>query len=188
MPTCATTADDSHRTISFIKLSYDRDGEHVFIETLSLDNMQALDAFVNNNNNNNSSNSMASSSISSGSTNANNHDFIHYYCRCRLWPEKRGLFQTKIVRHPRSQSTCLFDTKQLNDFELSYDQLNNHCIELLLYRVGTKPTYKDIRVATVKYDLASLMESDQVSLKKQLDESDPICMIQVRNLIFLISY
>jgi hypothetical protein len=139
--------------------------------------MQTLDTFINNNNINN--NISSSNSISSS---GNNHDFIPFYCRFRLYPEKRSLFQTKIVRHPRLQSSYLFDGNQLNDFELSYDQLINHSIEILLYKVGTiKPSYKDIRIATVKYDLAGLNEANQISLKKSLDEYDSTSLIQVRN-------
>jgi hypothetical protein len=142
--------------------------------------MQILDTFVNNNNH-----TMNLSSSNNASTSGNNYDFIPFYCRFRLCPEKRSLFQTKIVRHPRLQSSYLFDVKQLNDFELSYDQLNNHSIEILLYKVGTtKPSYKDTRIATVKYDLGGLCEADQISLKKPLDECDSSSMIQVRKLFF----
>ncbi|CAF0928221.1 unnamed protein product [Rotaria sordida] len=171
----STNEDDSNRAMSLVKISYDREGEHIFIDTLSFENMQILDAFVNNNHNIN----MALSSTTTASANTNHNDFISFYCRFRLWPEKRSLFQTKIVRYPRSQSSYLFDVKQLNDFELSFDQLNNHFIELLLYKVGTtKPSYKDIRIATVKYELGGLSEADQISLKKPLDESDPSSIIQ----------
>jgi hypothetical protein len=142
--------------------------------------MQILDTFVNNNNIN--SNLSSSNTVSSS---GNNHDLISFYCRFRLWPEKRSLFQTKIVRHPRFQSSYLFDVKQLNDFELSHDQLNNHSIELLLYKVGTtKPSYRDIRIATVKYELGGLNEADQISLKKSLDEYDSVSLIQVSNGFF----
>jgi hypothetical protein len=145
--------------------------------------MQILDTFVNNNNINSNL-----SSSNNNSSSGNNNDFISFYCRFRLYPSKRSLFQTKIVRHSRSQSSYFFDIKQLNDFELSYDQLNNHSIELLLYKVGTtKPSYKDIRIATVKYDLSGLNEADKISLKKTLDECDPASLIQVRN-IFLFYY
>jgi hypothetical protein len=170
--------DDSNRAISHIKISYDRDGEHVFIDSLSFENMQALDTFFNNNNIN-----LNLSSPNHISSSGNNQDFIAFYCRFRLWPEKRSLFQTKIVRHPRFQSNYLFDVKQLNDFELSYDQLNNHSIEILLYKVGTtKPSYKDIRIATIKYDLSSLTEADKISFKKPLDECDSASPIQVRKM------
>jgi len=142
--------------------------------------MQILDTFVNNNNIN--SNLSSSNTVSSS---GNNHDLISFYCRFRLWPEKRSLFQTKIVRHPRFQSSYLFDVKQLNDFELSHDQLNNHSIELLLYKVGTtKPAYRDIRIATVKFELGGLNEADQISLKKPLDEFDSVSLIQVSNGFF----
>ncbi|CAF3479577.1 unnamed protein product [Adineta steineri] len=163
---------DPNRAISHIKLLYDRDGEHVYIDSLSFENMQMLDSFINNNNqNNNNNNNMNSSSTN---TNGNNHDFIPFYCRFRLCPEKRSLFQTEIVRYPRSQSFFLFDLKQLNDFELTYEQLNNHSIEILFYKVGTtKPSYKDIRIATVKYDLEGLIETDEILLKKPLEECDP---------------
>jgi len=145
--------------------------------------MQTLDTFINNNNINN--NISSSNNINSS---GNNHDFIPFYCRFRLYPEKRSLFQTKIVRHPRFQSSYLFDGNQLNDFELSYDQLINHSIEILLYKVGTiKPSYKDIRIATVKYDLAGLNEANQISLKKSLDEYDSTSLIQVRNGAFFFS-
>jgi hypothetical protein len=176
--------DDSHRAISHIKISYDRDGEHVFIESLSFENMQILDTFVNNNPMNNNNNNNISSSTNLNSS-GNNHDFIPFYCRFRLYPEKRSLFQTKIVRYQRNQSSYLFDGNQLNDFELSFDQLTNHSIEILLYKVGIiKPSYKDIRIATVKYDLASLNEANQISLKKPLDEYDSPSLIQVRHLPF----
>ncbi|CAF3528373.1 unnamed protein product [Rotaria sp. Silwood1] len=175
VPTNLTNEDDLYRAMSLIKISYDRDGEHVFIDSLSFENIQMLDAFVTNNNNNTN---IALSSTTTASASTNYNDFTPFYCRFRLWPEKRSLFQTKIVRHPRFQTSYLFDVKQLNDFELSYDQLNNHCIELLLYKVGTtKPSYKDIRIATVKYDLGGLSEADQISLKKPLDESDPSSII-----------
>ena len=141
--------------------------------------MQMFDSFVNHNHN------MNVSSTTSTSTNGNNNDFISFYCRFRLFPEKRSLFQTDIVRHPRLQSFYLFDLKQLNDFELSYDQLNNHSIEISLYKVGTmKPAYKDIRIATVKYDLEQLIETDEISLKKPFDECDPSSVTQVRKFLF----
>ncbi|CAF2261131.1 unnamed protein product [Rotaria magnacalcarata] len=185
IPTNPKNDDDSFRAISQIKITYDRDGEHVCIDSLCFENMQMLDAFsinnynYNNNPNNNHTNNMALSSTTSTGTSTNNNDFIPFYCRFRLWPEKRSLFQTKIVRHPRFQSSYLFDVTQLNDFELSSDQLNNHFLELLLYKVGTtKPSYKDTRIATVKYDLGNLNETDEVSLKKSLDESDPISTVQ----------
>jgi hypothetical protein len=128
------------------------------------------------------------SSPNNASTGANNYEFIPFSCRFRLWPEKRSLFQTKIVRHPRFQSSYLFDVKQLNDFELSYDQLNNHSIEILLYKVGTtKPSYKDIRFATVKYDLGRLSEAEQISLKKPLDECEQSSINQVRNSFILLN-
>lgn len=144
--------------------------------------MQILDTFVNNNNihsNLSSSNTMNNS--------GNNNDSIPFYCRFRLLPEKRSLFQTKIVRHPRFQSLYLFDGKQLNDFELSYDQLSNHSIEIILYKVGTtKPSYKDIRIASVRYDITALNEADEISLKKPLDECDPTSIIQVRTIFILL--
>ena len=144
--------------------------------------MQILDTFVNHNNINNNNISSSTNLNSSG----NNHDIIPFYCRFRLYPEKRSLFQTKIVRHPRCQSSYLFDGNQLNDFELSYDQLANHSIEILIYKVGTiKPSYKDIRIANVKYDLTGLIEANQISLKKPLDEYDSPSLIQVRNAAFL---
>ncbi|CAF3150865.1 unnamed protein product [Rotaria socialis] len=185
IPTNPKNDDDAFRAISQIKITYDRDGEHVFIDSLCFENMQMLDAFsinnynYNSNHNNTTTNNMALSSTTSTSISTNNNDFIPFYCRFRLWPEKRSLFQTKIVRHPRFQSSYLFDAKQLNDFELSFDQLNNHFLELLLYKVGTiKPSYKDTRIATVKYDLGNLNGTDEVSLKKPLDESDPISTVQ----------
>ena len=174
--------DDSHRAVSHIKISYDRDSEHIFIENLSFENMQTLDSFVNNLTHNNNSNVNSSSSSASNHSSGNNLENIPFYCRFRLYPERRSLFQTKIVRHARAQTSFTFDVKQLNDFELSYDQLNNHSIELILYKVGTnKPAYKDIRIATVKYDLASLNEIDRISVKKPLEESDVITSVQVRN-------
>ena len=139
--------------------------------------MQILDTFVNNNPMNNNNISSSTNLNNSG----NNHDFIPFYCRFRLFPEKRSLFQTKIVRYQRNQSTFLFNGNELNDFELSFDQLTNHSIELLLYKVGTtKPSYKDIRIATVKYDLTGLNEANQISLKKPLEEYDSASVTQVR--------
>lgn len=173
--------DISNRPFAQIKISYDRDSEHVFIESLAFENLQILDNFLNNSQSN-------SNSSSSNNTNGNNSDSIAFYCRFRLHPEKRGLFQTKIVRCPRSQTSYLFDPKQLNDFELTLDQLNNHSIEVLLYKLGTiKPAYKDIRIATVKYDFARLNEAEEISLKKPLEECDPSSLIQVRReLLFFI--
>lgn len=175
----SNTADDdySHRAICHVRIKYDRGSEHIFIEHLSLENLQTLDSFVNNNTNHSHVNS---SSANSSNSSGNSSDTIPFYCRFRLSPEKRGLFQTKIVRCTRSQSTFIFDGKQLNDFELSYDQLSNHSIEMILYRVGTnKPAYKDIRIATVKFDLAALNEIDQISVKKPLEEPDAFSSIQV---------
>ena len=168
--------DHSNRAICHLKMSYDRGSEHVFIEHLSLENLQTLESFVNNNNNSHVNSSSSNTSNSSG----NSSDIIPFYCRFRLSPEKRGLFQTKIVRYTRSQSAFVFEGKQLNDFELSHDQLSNHSIEMILYKVGTsKPAYKDIRIATVKYDLTGLNEIDQISVKKPLEESDAFSSIQV---------
>jgi len=146
-------------------MSYDRDSEHVFLDTLSFDNLQFLDAYFNN----------------------NNSDFISFYCRFRLLPEKRSLFQTKIVRLTRTQSSYLFDDKQLDEFQLPYEQLNNHSIEIILYKINTiKPLYKDIRIATVKYDLNELSKSDQSQMKKPLEESDPSAIIHVRFICLLL--
>ncbi len=168
---------DPNRAISQIKLTYDRNGERISIDSLSFENMQALDTFVNNN--------MNLSPANNTSTSGSNNDLIPFYCRFRLCPEKGSLFQTDIVRHPRFQSFYSFDIKQLNDFELSYDQLTNHSIEIILYKVGTtKPAYKDIRIATVKYDLEVLTQTDEISLKKPLDECDPLSTIQVRKFLF----
>lgn len=77
--------------------------------------------------------------------------------------------------------------KQLNEFELTYDQLNSHSIEILVYKVGTtKPSFKDFRLASVKFDLADLTNADQISTKKILEECDPSSTIQV-NLIYFVS-
>ena len=101
--------------------------------------------------------------------NNNNNDSVSFYCRFRLLPEKRSLFQTKIVRLTRLQTSYLFDKKQLNEFELTYDQLNNHSIEIFLYKIhSVKPLYKDIRLATVKYDLNELTTTDQSRMKKSI--------------------
>ena len=110
--------------------------------------MQLLDSFMS------STTNMNSSAVVSSNTNGNNNDFISFYCRFRLCPERRSLFQTNIIRHPRSQSFHIFDLKELHDMNLSSDQLSNHSIEMILYKVGTtKPAYKDVRIASVKYDL-----------------------------------
>ena len=144
------------RALSRISISYSRDRERVFIDSFSLENLNALD----------------------GSTSG--QDSISFYCRFRLLPERRSLFQTKIVRLTRLQSNCLFDAEQLNEFDLSFDQLNNHAIEILLYRSGTlKPLYKDVRLATVKYDLHELSESDRVHMRTFFDECDPPSSVQV---------
>ncbi|CAF0984922.1 unnamed protein product [Rotaria sp. Silwood1] len=159
LPSNPSNEDELTRPLSRITISYDRDIEHVFIDTLSFENLQLLDSYVNNNN--------------------NTIDFISFYCRFRLLPEKRTLFQTKIVRLTRLQSSYLFDKKQLNEFELSYDQLNNHSIEIFLYKISTiKPLYKDIRIGTVKYDLNELSEMDQSRMKKPLEECDSSSIIQ----------
>ncbi|UJR20776.1 hypothetical protein I4U23_023889 [Adineta vaga] len=143
--------DDLTRPISRLTMTYDRDSDHVFIDTLSLENLHLSDAYMNN----------------------NNGEFISIYCRFRLLPEKRNLFQTKIVRLTRLQTSYFFDKKQLNEFELSYEQLNYHAIEILLYKISTtKPLYKDIRLATIKYDLNELSQSDQSRMKKSFDECD----------------
>lgn len=140
-------------------MNYDRDSEHVSLSTLSFDNLHSLDGYANN----------------------NNGDFISFYCRFRLLPEKRSLFQTKIVRLTHLQSSYLFDNKQLNEFQLPYEQLNNHSIEILLYKINTiKPLYKDIRLATVKFDLNELLQSEQSRMKKPLEEIDPSSILQVR--------
>ncbi|CAF4917524.1 unnamed protein product, partial [Rotaria socialis] len=78
------------RPLARITISYDRHSEHVFIDTLSFENLQTLDSYTNNNNNN------------------NNNDYVSFYCRFRLLPEKRTLFQTKIVRVTRVQASYLF--------------------------------------------------------------------------------
>ena len=105
--------------------------------------------------------------------NTNSHEFLSFYCRFRLLPEKRSLFQTKIIRLTRLQNSYLFDHKQLFEFELPYEQLANHSLEIFLYKVGTvKPLSKDLRLATVKYDLNELSESEQMRAKKLLEEND----------------
>ena len=115
-----------------------------------------------------------------GYNNNNNNDFISFYCRFRLLPEKRTLFQTKIIRLTHLQSSYSFDNKQLNEFELSYEQLNYHSIEIFLYKISKiKPLYKDIRIATVKYDLNELLTVEQIRMKKLIDECDSLSMIQV---------
>ncbi|CAF1662817.1 unnamed protein product, partial [Adineta ricciae] len=175
-----------NRAISHIKLIYDRDGEHIFIDSLSFENMQLLDSFMS------STTNINSSTVVSSNTNGNNNDFIFFYCRFRLCPERRSLFQTDIIRHPRSQSFHIFDLKELHDMNLSPDQLSNHSIEMILYKVGTtKPAYKDVRIASVKYDLEGLVESDEISMRKPLEECDPAMMIQdpdLGNLLVSLSY
>lgn len=152
LPSNTNNDEDNNRAISRLSISYDRDSEHVFLDTLSFENLQALDGYMNN----------------------NNGDWISFYCRFRLLPEKRSLFQTKPIRINRCQASYLFDSKVLSDFQLSYDQLNNHAIEILLYKISTtKPLFKDIRIATVKYDLNSLSKADQSRMKKSLEEPDP---------------
>ncbi|CAF4120661.1 unnamed protein product [Rotaria socialis] len=161
LPLNPSNEDDLTRPLARITISYDRHSEHVFIDTLSFENLQTLDSYTNNNNNN------------------NNNDYVSFYCRFRLLPEKRTLFQTKIVRVTRVQASYLFDKKQLQEFELSYDQLINHSIEIFFYKINTtKPLYKDIRIATVKYDLNQLSEMDQTRMKKTLDECDSSSIIQ----------
>ncbi|CAF1114276.1 unnamed protein product [Adineta ricciae] len=148
----ANTEDDLTHSVTHLSMVYDRDSEHVSIDTLALENLHLLDGYINN----------------------NNGDVISFYCRIRLLPERRSLFQTKIVRLPRLQTSYLFDKKQLNEFELPYEQLNYHAIEIFLYKVSTiKPLYKDVRIASVKYDLNELFQSDQSRLRKILDECDP---------------
>lgn len=145
--------------MSRITISYDRESERVSIDSLSFENLHILDGYVNNN---------------------NNTDFISFYCRFRLLPEKRSLFQTKIVRLSRLQTSYLFDKNQLNEFELSYDQLNYHSIEIFLYKISTtKPLYRDIRLAIIKYDLSELTLTNQSRMKKSFDECDPSSIIQV---------
>ncbi len=166
LPSNPTNDDELTRALSRISIGYDRDNEQVSIDTLSFGNLQFLDGYVNN----------------------NNGDFISFYCRFRLLPEKRSLFQTKIIRLTRLQSSYLFDNKQLDEFHLPCEQLNNHAIEILLYKINTiKPLYKDIRIATVKYDLNELFQSDQSRMKKPLNESDPSSIIQVRLIFFFFS-
>ncbi|CAF1122397.1 unnamed protein product [Rotaria sordida] len=158
LPSNPSNEDELTRPLSHITISYDHDIGHVIIDSLSFENLHILDSYINNN---------------------NNSDFISFYCRFRLLPEKRSLFQTKIIRLTRLQSSYLFDKKQLNEFELTHDQLNNHSIEIFLYKISIiKPLYKDIRIATVKYDLNELSETDQNRIKKSLDECDPSSIIQ----------
>ncbi len=166
LPSNSTNDDELNRAIGRISISYERDSEHVFIDTLSFDNLQTLDGYINN----------------------NTGDFFTFYCRFRLLPEKRSLFQTKVIRLTRSQTSYLFDNKQLNEFPLSYEQLNNHSIEILLYKINaTKHMYKDVRIATVKYDLSELSQSDQSRMKKALEQVDPSSLIQVRILYSFLS-
>ncbi len=154
----STNEDELNRANARITINYERSSEHVLIDNLLFDNLQLLEGYINN----------------------NNGDFISFYCRFRLLPEKRSLFQTKIIRLTRIQSSYLFDNKQLNEFQLSYEQLNNHSIEIILYKINTiKPLYKDIRIAKVKYDLNELLHSDQTRMKKSLDECDPLSKIEV---------
>ncbi|UJR28819.1 hypothetical protein I4U23_010043 [Adineta vaga] len=191
IPSKAEDEIDSTRALSYIKLIYDREGEHVFIDSLSFENMHMLDTFANSTSNINSP-SANNTNTNGNNNNNNNNDLIPFYCRFRLCPERRSLFQTNIIRHPRSQSFHIFDLKELHDMNISSDQLSNHSIEMILYKVGTnKPTYKDIRIASVKYDLEGLIESDEVSIKKPLDESDPSSIIQdpdLGNLLVSLSY
>ena len=159
LPSGAQSEDDSSRPVSRISISYDRDSAHVCVDTLSLENLQLLDGCANN----------------------NNGDSISFYCRFRLLPQKRSLFQTKIVRCTRLQSSYLFDKKQLNEFELAYEQLHHHAIEIFLYKISTvKPLYRDVRLATIKYDLNELSQSDQSRMKKTFDDCDPTSVAQVR--------
>ena len=165
MPANPINDEDTNRPLARLSISYDRDNEHVFLDTLSLENLQTLDGYINN----------------------NNGYWISIYGRFRLLPEKRSLFQTKPIRINRCQTSYLFDNKLLSDFQLSYDQLNNHAIEILLYKISTvKPLFKDIRIATVKYDLNCLLKTDQSRMKKSLEEPDPIAISQVRNFRILI--
>lgn len=168
--------NDPNRTTARIKLCYDRENEQVFIDCLSFENIQILDNSATNMMNN----QMMCSSTNNSTNSSSQTDIFPFYCRFRLLPEKRSLFQTKIIRHPRSQSFFLFDVQQLNEFELTYEQLLNHQLEILIYRVGTtKPIYKDLRIASVKFDLEGLNEAEKVSVKKSLEECDPAASSQV---------
>ena len=145
-------------------ISYDRDSEHLFLDLLSFENLQSLEGYAND----------------------NHGEFISFYCRFRLHPDKRSLFQTKILRLTRAQSSYVFDRKQLNDFPLPYEQLNTRSIEILFYKISTsKPFYKDIRLGTVKFPLNELLQTDQSRLNKTFEAVDPSSLIQVRQIFVL---
>jgi hypothetical protein len=124
----------------------------------------------------------------------NNSETWSFYCRVRLLPERRSLFQTGIIRLTRSQTSFVFDDEQLNDFELSSDQMSHHAIEIFLYRTGTvKPLYNDVRLASVKYELNQFGENDQIRMSKTLNESDstlthvsePVCSLSSNSIVVL---
>ena len=86
-------------------------------------------------------------------------------------PEKRSLFQTKLLRWQRQQNSLLVDGKQLNDFDLPPEQLTSRAIEIFFYRINTnKSLCKDTRLATVKFELHELAQVEQIELTKPLDE------------------
>lgn len=102
-----------------------------------------------------------------------NSETISFYCRFRLLPDKRSLFQTKILRFQRQQTSFVFDVKQLNDFDLTFEQLATRSIEIFFYKISTnKTSTKDIRFATIKFDLNELMKIDQIQMIKKFDEFD----------------
>lgn len=159
LPSGAPNDEDASRPLSRLSISYDRASAHVCVDTLSLENLHLLDGYASN----------------------NSGDSISFYCRFRLLPEKRSLFQTKVARCTRLQSSYLFDKKQLSEFELAHEQLNHHAIEIFVYKISSvKPLYRDVRLATIKYDLNELSQSDQSRMKKTFEDCDPASITQVR--------
>lgn len=161
-----TNDDDLNRAHARLTISYERDTEHVFLDLLSFENLQTLDGY----------------------SNDNHGEFISFYCRFRLYPDKRSLFQTKILRLPRTQTSYVFDRKHLHDFPFSYDQLNTRSIEILLYKISTNKAslHKDIRLATVKFPLNELHLTDQSRMNKSFELVDATSIAQVRFFVSLL--
>ncbi|CAF0985217.1 unnamed protein product [Didymodactylos carnosus] len=152
-PTCQSSDEDQNHAHIQCSISYDRDNGRIQIDNISFDNIFSLE------------------SLSQQGPQYTPCDPVipnlSFYCRFRLHPERRSLFQTKIIRLNRTSQSHLFDDELI--FEIKPELLLNHSIEILMYTIGKK-NFKDVRVGIARINLQELYECDRVRVRKVLNE------------------
>ncbi|CAF0752563.1 unnamed protein product [Didymodactylos carnosus] len=151
---CQTSDEDQKHAYIRCSISYDRDNDQIQIDNICFENIFSLESLTP---------QQGPQYTPCDPTTASS-----FYCRFRLYPERRSVFQTKIIRHNRTSQSHLFDDKLT--FEMKPELLINHSIEILVYTISKN--FKDVRVGTARFDLHELYDSDRIRVRKVLNETD----------------